>query len=220
MTNEMNANQKAVQFLIGVACRRETTYYEALAIECGLPTQGNALSMAVSKLLGEIFEWCERKNLPPLTALVVRKSGKYEGTHGLGFWKIVENTSLFQRLGLDVSDDPLSEIERIAVGKFLIVRCWNYFSELAPKENTRQMREAAVTDVASTYNVEPHWDLAAIFKILKSIPGWGDLPEHVRENLMRGQTLMSVEIIHDRIEEIMSNNASAAFAWDYVLKNK
>ena len=220
MTQAMNANQKAVQFLIGVACRRETTYYEALAIECGLPTQGNALSMAVSKLLGEIFEWCERKNLPPLTSLVVRKSGKYQGTHGLGFWKIVEDTNLLHRLGLNVSDEPLNEVERVAVGKFLIVKCWNYFTDLSPKENTSVMREAAVYDVAAAYKVEPHMDLAEIFKILKSIPGWDDLPEHVREKLMRGQTVMSAEIIHDRVEEIMSNNASAAFAWDYVLKNK
>lgn len=229
MTQEMNATQKAALFLMWKACQRETTYYEALAAHCGLPTQGNALSMATSKLLTDVFEWCQRKGLPPLTSLVVRKSGTHAGCHGLGFWKIIDGTDLLQRCGLDVSDVPLTDVERQAVGKFLIVKTWNYFADLRPMTNIESagMRMPDIhstlgsNDGCGNFRPDPSNDLKTIFEILESIPGWSDLDLHIRENLMRGQTVLSAEIIHDRVTEIMlSAPASAAFAWTQVLKSK
>lgn len=232
MTQEMNATQKAVLFLMEKACQRDTTYYEALAAHCGLPTQGNALSMATSKLLTDVFVWCQRKGFPPLTSLVVRKSGADVGCHGLGFWKIIEDTDLLQRLGLDVSDAPLNKEERVAVGKFLIVKTWNYFSDLRPMTNIEsagmvmpdKLRELGIADAMRTHRPDPSTDLKTIFEILESIPGWSDLDEHIQLNLTRGQTITSVEIIQDRIAEIMEGingvPTSAAFAWAQVLKTK
>lgn len=222
MTQEMNVNQKAVQFLMGVACRRETTYYEALAIECGLPTQGNALSMAVTKLLLEIFHWCDQKGLPPLTALVVRKSGKFKGQHGQGFWKVAEESGLLNRHGIELENATLDDTDYAGIGQFFIVKVWNYFADLKPRTNA-----SAIQTVSNGSEFPNPWeiqsDLKRIIEILESIPGFADLPEHIRGMLKRGQSVLSVEIIHDRIAEIMEGNngvpSSAAFAWSHVLKS-
>lgn len=221
MTQEMNVNQKAVQFLIGVACRRETTYYEALAIECGLPTQGNALSTAVTKLLTEVFHWCDRKGLPPLTALVVRKSGKHKGTHGLGFWKLVDEADLITRLGVPYGASNLNDFDRTVIGNFMILLCWNYFSDLQPAGNVTETRAFSGTPQEFTKAVgDSQYDLGAIFKILESIPGFHNLPPRTRENLQRGQSITSAETLHDRVTEIIERNTSAAFAWNHVLCGK
>lgn len=73
-------------FLIDKAQRKETTTYQTIAEQFGLPASGNSLSAAVSPLLGAIFEWCESVNIPPLTSIVVRKSGTRRGCPGKGFW--------------------------------------------------------------------------------------------------------------------------------------
>lgn len=219
MTQEMNVTQKAALFLMEKACQRETTYYEALAQHCGLPTQGNALSMACSKLLTDVFEWCQRKGLPPLTALVVRKSGQDAGCHGLGFWKIIDGTDVLARCGIDVSEAPLNATERVMVGKFLIVKVWNYFADLRPFSNV-EMVGKSLSDDRRAYtpgSVHHNQDLTEIFKILESIPGWELLSEHKQELLRRGQTVISVEIIQDRIHELLKT-MDVRSAWLEVLK--
>lgn len=220
MTQEMNATQKAALFLMWKACQRETTYYEALAAHCGLPTQGNALSMATSKLLTDVFEWCQRKGLPPLTSLVVRKSGTHAGCHGLGFWKIIDGTDLLQRCGLDVSDVPLTDVERQAVGKFLIVKTWNYFADLRPVDYFQRISDSAMTStLADRLDIDP--ELGAVIAILEATPGWDDLDKDTKLKLVRGQTIMSAEIIQDRVTEIMASlPSSAAYAWTQVLKDR
>lgn len=64
----------------------QTTTYQALAIEYGLPTVGNQMANTIAPILGQIFEWCKAKGLPYLTSIVVRKSGTEKGVPGQGFW--------------------------------------------------------------------------------------------------------------------------------------
>lgn len=78
--------QKALAILIRLAIQKRTTNYSKLAIDLSLPDSGNALGQAIGPVLGDVYQWCEKRGLPPLTALVVRKSGADEGLPGKGFW--------------------------------------------------------------------------------------------------------------------------------------
>lgn len=78
--------KQIVLFLIDRAQKGTTTTYQELALEFGLPSVGNQMSSTIAPILGEILVWCHNKGLPPLTVLVVRKSGTYAGVPGKGFW--------------------------------------------------------------------------------------------------------------------------------------
>lgn len=90
---------RVFKFLVDKAIRQETTCYEDIAKAVGLPTTGNQLSMTLSVLLTDIFEWCEERRLPMLTSIVVRKSGQDQGLPGKGFWILVENKFLKKKDG-------------------------------------------------------------------------------------------------------------------------
>lgn len=213
MTKEMNVNQKAVQFLIGVACRRETTYYEAIAEHCGLPAQGNQLSMVVSKLLGEVFRWCEKKGWPPLTALVVRKSGKFQGQHGLGFWKIAENSTIFARNGIEDWARLWVDEDYQTLGRFLIVKVWHYFADLSPLTNVNTL--ALGVGDAFGQGVSNHSEeFGEVMKVLNSIPGYGDLPEDFKDKVSRGLSLIGAEMIQDHVTARIADGMLPIHAWN------
>ena len=95
--------QKAVKqiyrFLVQKAQNKQTTYYEEIAIKfqhLGLHTTGCALGACLSPVLDDILQWCLKRGQPPLTALVVRKSGADEGLPGMGFWTALGMPSLNQ----------------------------------------------------------------------------------------------------------------------------
>lgn len=228
MTQEMNVNQKAVQFLIGVACRRETTYYEALALECDLPSKGNALSMAVTKLLTEVFEWCRKKGLPPLTSLVVRKSGKFKGHHGRGFWTIVHSRGLLPQYKIEVPELGFTEADEYRVGQYLIFQTWNYFTDLRPKNNISTIHTVGdtlgdrdVRDIGvGRLMVEAHHKSAtgAIMAVLESIPGWDVMSLERRAKLALGHTLQTAEDLYDQVTDLLEvSGQSVAAVWAHVL---
>ena len=86
MANKMSVTKRVYLFLVEKAMMRETTTYVEIAEAHGLPTTGNALGAALSPILGSILEFCRDNKQPPLTALVVRKSGADQGMPGNGFW--------------------------------------------------------------------------------------------------------------------------------------
>lgn len=61
---------QAWQYLIGKAANRSLVQYEELRLLMNYPT-----SNPLSSILGCIMFWCKQKELPPLTLLVVNKSG-------------------------------------------------------------------------------------------------------------------------------------------------
>ena len=61
---------QAWQYLIGKAANRQIVQYEELRTLMGYPT-----SNPLGKILGCIMFYCEQNKLPPLTLLVVNKSG-------------------------------------------------------------------------------------------------------------------------------------------------
>lgn len=61
---------QAWQYLIGKAANRQIVQYEELRLLMDYPT-----SNPLSSILGCIMFWCEQNDLPPLTLLVVNKSG-------------------------------------------------------------------------------------------------------------------------------------------------
>lgn len=81
-------HQAVLSFLINKAIAGTPTTYQEIAISVGLPHKGHALSGALSPILGDIFRWCRNRNMPYITSLVVRKSGRGEGLPGPGFWKL------------------------------------------------------------------------------------------------------------------------------------
>lgn len=61
---------QAWQYLIGKAANRQIVQYEELRILMDYPTNN-----PLASILGCIMFWCEQNDLPPLTLLVVNKSG-------------------------------------------------------------------------------------------------------------------------------------------------
>ncbi len=101
-----------------MAVQRQTVTYQTLATLLGLPTQGNAMSNAVSQVLGDVFAFCLRAGLPPLTVLVVRKRGTDKGIPGPGFWKLY-----LPNLVPDLET-------RVEITERETARCFNLFSHL------------------------------------------------------------------------------------------
>lgn len=66
-----------------------TTTYKELATKHGLPTTGNQLGSTLAPLLTTIYNFCEKRNDPHLTSLVVRGGkGTDVGVPGAGFWML------------------------------------------------------------------------------------------------------------------------------------
>lgn len=90
-----------LSYLQHCAVQKQTISYESLAIILGMPSKGNAMVTAISRTLYDVFNYCEKAQLPHLTVLVVRKSGKDVGLPGSGFWKVYlkeDNPSLIYRV--------------------------------------------------------------------------------------------------------------------------
>jgi len=84
--------KKARRILINVATNRKTITYSELASKLELPTSGNALGQALSPILYNILRWSQCRGMPPLTAVVVNKSGLNKGYPGQGFWNALFET--------------------------------------------------------------------------------------------------------------------------------
>ena len=87
------AVRRIYRYLVQKAQQRQTTYYEEIAQkfqDLGLHTSGSALGATLSPILYDIFEWCKKRGQPPLTSIVVRKSGADEGIPGKGFWDALD----------------------------------------------------------------------------------------------------------------------------------
>lgn len=84
----LSIEQQVMAYLIQCAIERRTTTYEEVAERFDLPTTWPRLSQTVSPILYRIYDWCEKKRLPKLTVLVVRKSGADMALPGRGFWVV------------------------------------------------------------------------------------------------------------------------------------
>ena len=87
--NNRIAVKHIYRFLVHKAQNKQTTYYEEIAIKfqsLGLYTSGSALGACLTPILDDIFNWCKNRGHPPLTSIVVRKSGADAGFPGRGFW--------------------------------------------------------------------------------------------------------------------------------------
>lgn len=95
--------QAITLFLIKKAQQRQTVTYQEIALEFGLPSEGNHMGRVLTPILADIFHWSlklvDANNGDPtpimLTAIVVRKSGQDKGAPGVGFWWILQDAGLF-----------------------------------------------------------------------------------------------------------------------------
>lgn len=71
--------RRALAILLERATTDSPITYEELARQIGVPHTGNALGRALTPILTDILNWCQERGMPPLTALVVRKSGTMQG---------------------------------------------------------------------------------------------------------------------------------------------
>jgi hypothetical protein len=71
--------RRALTILLERAVTDSPITYEELARQIGVPHTGNALGRALTPILTHILHWCQERGMPPLTALVVRKSGTMQG---------------------------------------------------------------------------------------------------------------------------------------------
>lgn len=79
---------KVFRILVSRAQRRMTITYGELASKLpGVPDTGNAMSQALLPFMLDVVNWCKARHIPPLTSLIVRKSGADEGLPGSGFWE-------------------------------------------------------------------------------------------------------------------------------------
>jgi hypothetical protein len=81
--------RKIYGYLVNKAFKRETTTYLELATEFDLPKAGNQMGSTLAPILRDLVIWCTARAQPPISALVVRKSGGDEGLPGSGFWPMV-----------------------------------------------------------------------------------------------------------------------------------
>jgi hypothetical protein len=86
--------RQVLAYLVNKAFKKETTTYLELATEFGLPTTGNQLGSTLAPVLRDLVIWCQNRSLPPISALVVRKSGGDEGLPGSGFWPMVDEIGI------------------------------------------------------------------------------------------------------------------------------
>lgn len=86
---EASINSRVYAYLVERASVGETTNYEQIALQFGLPSSGNQLGSTLTPILEDIFVFCESHHLPPLTSIVVRKSGTDAGLPGKGFWTLI-----------------------------------------------------------------------------------------------------------------------------------
>lgn len=95
--NKAAVTKKILAFLIAKAIDKETTTYEEVAIAHGLPDSGSQLGQVLSPILYDILDACRANGWPPLTSIVVRKSGADKGLPGAGFWSAFELKSVLDR---------------------------------------------------------------------------------------------------------------------------
>lgn len=86
---QMHIRREVLFFLMKKAFTGQTTTYQELATEFSLPTTGNQLGSSLAPILRDLVIWCQERNVPPISALVVRKSGGDAGLPGSGFWPMV-----------------------------------------------------------------------------------------------------------------------------------
>lgn len=86
MANKVRAVKS---YLEAKAAAGITTTYEDIALSLRMPSSGNALGAALSPILCEIFLECREAGHPPITSIVVRKSGQDVGLPGQGFWSLM-----------------------------------------------------------------------------------------------------------------------------------
>lgn len=88
MAQVKGINARVFGHLVESAAFEFTTTYEMIAVKHGLPKSGNQLGSTLSPILADIYRFCHEMRLPPLTSIVVRKSGTDAGLPGKGFWTI------------------------------------------------------------------------------------------------------------------------------------
>ena len=80
-----------LRILVKVAQNRKTITYEEMAMQLpGFPTKGSQLGNELAPVMFKVLYWCRRRNMPPLTSLIVRKSGADQGLPGQGFWDTLD----------------------------------------------------------------------------------------------------------------------------------
>lgn len=95
MAKQQNPVKIIHAILVQKAVNRETTTYGELAPFVGLPTSGNHLANTMGGYLLEILRWCEARNQPHLTSIVVKAGvGSQSGIPGNGFWTAINQTEL------------------------------------------------------------------------------------------------------------------------------
>lgn len=110
------ARLRVMMFLLRKAALGQTTTYEEIAINEGLPVKGNALGAAISPILGDIYRWCEERKLPPITAIVVRKSGGDKGLPGPGFWSLAGRENAPRKLRTELTETYQKQVFDFFIG--------------------------------------------------------------------------------------------------------
>lgn len=86
--------REILAYLIKKAFTGQTSTYVELATEFGLPNRGNQMGTAIAPILRDLVIWCQLRGIPPIPALVVRKTGGDAGIPGSGFWPMVNLNGL------------------------------------------------------------------------------------------------------------------------------
>lgn len=85
--NQIEVTKLVFSYLVIMATAKRLTTYEEIAKAHYLPDHGRVLGAILSPILEEILQFGKKRGWPPLTSIVVRKSGADEGLPGTGFWK-------------------------------------------------------------------------------------------------------------------------------------
>ncbi len=98
-------NKKVRSYLIELARKKQTCYYQQLCDDCnlGLVMRESEFARAeIGRILGAISEYEHKNERPLLSALVISKGDNYQGD---GFYKLAEELGFgkWQKLKKDIS---------------------------------------------------------------------------------------------------------------------
>ena len=117
--NSMNLSldHRVYLYILETALRRTTCTYEEIAYAVGgVPTSGSGLGSTLTGPLLAVAHRAHTRGWPPLTSIVVRKSGTERGLPGAGFWTIMNE------------DPDMSRERKRVLTEAYHRQVWDYFS--------------------------------------------------------------------------------------------
>jgi len=129
-----NVNADILTYLVSCAANNLTVTYRdvqsKVRYHLANTLDDSKIIITTNVALTSIFDWCMKKEWPPLTCLIARSSGEDKGLPARRFWEMLDQTNYVQDFYSETSlVDAPKEIRELCT-RYLQQRCFNYFAGL------------------------------------------------------------------------------------------